>query len=97
MKPTLTERDNLVKALIAARAMAGVSVRRVARRANLSTPAVQQIETGRNFPSARVLRSYALLCGIDSDDLLLAWGYMPEDAFRRIQKNPQLLSVVRSF
>lgn len=98
MKPTPTERDNLVNQLVAARVGAKVSVERVAKRAGMSHhSAIQHIENGRNFPSVRALRAYASLCKLDSDVLLLSWGYVPEDAIKRLQSEPErLLALVRT-
>jgi hypothetical protein len=95
MKPTPTERDNLVKALIAARVGAKVPVSRVAFRARVSHVAVLHVENGHNLPAVRILRAYAALCGMDGDALLLSWGYVPEDVIQRLQQNPQLCAMVR--
>lgn len=95
MKPTATERDNLVDELAAARHRADVSQMDIARRARVSKSLIQRIEGHERSPKPHVLRAYAALIGLDADELLLKFGYMPADVFSRIQANPQLCQMVR--
>lgn len=96
MKPTPTERDNLVQDLIAARVEAKVSVCAVARRAGVTDNAIHHVEKRGAHPSEKMLRAYAALCGMDVDAVLLAWDIVPEADRAKLRANPQLLQMVRA-
>lgn len=80
--------------LVAARQSARVSRARVARRAGLSRVTIGRMETGHQPLSPHALRAYAETCGLDSTQLLLSWGIVPDEVLLRLQQNPQLLALI---
>lgn len=96
MKLTPAEREKLVKELIEMRVKARVSVRALARAAQVSHTYIQLIEAGLRYPGESVLLAYAQRCQVDSDLLLTSWRHTPPDVRARICQKPQLCAVVRA-
>jgi len=94
MKLAPSQREGLLQDLVAARQGARVSRARVARRAGLSRVTIGRMEMGQQPPSPQALRAYAETCGLDSMQLLLSWGIVPDEVLLRLQQNPQLLALI---
>ena len=90
MKLSIPERENLALALARARERAGVSQRCVAREARVSPVWVGYVENCGGWPNAALLSTYARLCQMDANALLLSWGYVPDSIREILRRNPEL-------
>ena len=80
--------------LVTARKNARVSRAQVARWAGVSRVTIGRMEQGGQAPSPRILRAYAETCGLDTHQLMLSWGIVPDEILVKLQQNPQLLALV---
>lgn len=94
MKPDPTQRDNLVNQLITARG--SVSRARVARMARVSEALVQRVEEGTRTPPLRLLEAYALIGGLNTDEVVLAWDKSPSGILEKLKQRPDLCAFIRA-
>ena len=109
--PWQAQREELGRLLRAERSAAGLSLRDLAERTQVSNAYLSQLERGLHEPSLRVLRAITTALGVPLGGLLARAGILedPEDGARdteaAIQDDPDLsepqrfalLSVYRSF
>ncbi|RYX80477.1 XRE family transcriptional regulator [bacterium] len=96
MKSAPVRREELLQNLVEARQKARVSRARVARWAGLSRMTISRIESGQQPPTPHALRAYAQTCALDTNQLLLSWGIVPEEVLLRLQQNPHLVAIILS-
>jgi len=56
----------------------GLSIRALAKYSDVSDSYLSQVETGKRFPSAKVLRKLARPLGVKEEVLMREAGYLPE-------------------
>lgn len=94
MKLSIPEREKLALDLARAREGAGISQRRVAREAGKSAVWVGYVENCGGFPQPALLLTYARLCRLDGNALLLSWGYVPDSIREVLRRRPELCEAI---
>ena len=93
---TLDAREKLAEKLKAARKANGVQISALAEAAKVARQTVYDVEAGHERAPVRLLRVYAKWCDLDPDLLLLSWGYVPDDVFAIIQRQPEICKAIRA-
>lgn len=80
------------------RESAGVSLRALARRCDLSPAYISLVELGKSDPpTANVIEQIAAVLKCDADDLVFRAGRLPSDVAATIQRYPKKVTQVLRF
>jgi len=85
----------LARRLRSAREEAGLSLRELARRMDVSPAYVHRVEMGQHLPSDDRLRSMCQELDVDFDMMMLRTGRVPVDVVEYIAKTPGVLQRLR--